>query len=97
MLSRRIDITKKKEEPFQKHYMVQFSFQQKCKHECWKTFFQVVKETVIEKNHKYHKVFNKNNTKVTYNCMDNMTKIINFHNKYYASKKDQTNQNLCNC
>ena len=29
--------------------------------------------------------------------MDNMTKIINSHNKYVASKKVQTNQNLCNC
>ena len=29
--------------------------------------------------------------------MDNMTKIINSHNKYVASKKVQANQNLCNC
>ena len=29
--------------------------------------------------------------------MDNMKKIINPHNKYVASKKDQANQNLCNC
>ena len=29
--------------------------------------------------------------------MDNMTKIINFHDKYVASKKDQANQCLCNC
>ena len=29
--------------------------------------------------------------------MDNMKKIINSHNKYVASKKDQVNQNLCNC
>ena len=28
--------------------------------------------------------------------MDNMTKIINSHNKYVASKKVQANQNLCN-
>ena len=29
--------------------------------------------------------------------MDNMTKLINSHNKYVTSKKDQANQNLCNC
>ena len=29
--------------------------------------------------------------------MDNITKIINSHNKYVASKKDRANQNLCNC
>ena len=47
------------------------------------------------KNRKYHNK-NKNNTKVSYSCMDNMTKIRNFHNKYVASKKDQKSQNLCN-
>ena len=57
---------------------------------------QTAKET-LRKNHKYHEVFNKNNIKVCYSCMDNMTKIINSHNKYVASKKDQTNQNLCSC
>ena len=29
--------------------------------------------------------------------MENMTKIINSHNKSLASKKDQANKNLCNC
>ena len=48
------------------------------------------------KNHKHHKIFNKNNMKVSYSCMENMKKIINSH-KYVASKKNQVNQNLCNC
>ena len=42
-------------------------------------------------------IFNKNNIKVSYSCMDNMTIIINSHSKYVASKKVQANQNLCNC
>ena len=46
---------------------------------------------------KYHKIFNKNTMKVSYSCMDNMIKIINSHSKYVASKKNQANQNLCNC
>ena len=29
--------------------------------------------------------------------MDNLTKIKNSDNKYVAYKKDQANQNLCNC
>ena len=29
--------------------------------------------------------------------MNNMTKLINSHSKYITSKKDQANQNLCNC
>ena len=35
--------------------------------------------------------------KVSYSCMDNMKKVINSHSKYVAPKKDQVNQNLCNC
>ena len=29
--------------------------------------------------------------------MDKITKIINFHNKFIASKKNHANQNLGNC
>ena len=32
-------------------------------------------------NHKFHKIFNKNNLKVSYSCMPNMNSIINAHNK----------------
>ena len=59
-------------------------------------FSEIAKET-LRRNHRYNKIFNKNNMKVSYSCMDNMTKIINYHNKYVASKKDQGNQNFCNC
>ena len=39
-----------------------------------------------------YKVFNKNNIKVSYGCMDNMTKIINSHKKYVSSKRDEANE-----
>ena len=29
--------------------------------------------------------------------MDDMKKIINAHNNYVASKKNQVNEDLCNC
>ena len=61
-----------------------------------KYFFKLLKKH-FGKNCKYHKIFNKNNIKVSYSCMDNMAKIINSHNKYVASKKVQANQNLCSC
>ena len=49
ILSRGNGIIKKKEEPFHKHHMVQSSFKQKCESECWKTFFQIIKETLPRK------------------------------------------------
>jgi len=33
------------------------------------------------RHHKFHKLFNKNNVKVSYSCMPNMKNIINMHNK----------------
>ena len=32
-------------------------------------------------NHKYRKIFNKNNVKISYSCMANIKSIINMHNK----------------
>ena len=61
------------------------------------SIFQMKPKKYFQKNHKYHNIFNKNNMKVSYSCMDNRIKIINSHNKYVASKKDQANQNLFNC
>ena len=61
-----------------------------------KHFFKLLKKH-FGKNHKYHKIFNENNIKVSYSCMNNTTKIINSHNKYVASKNIQANQNLRNC
>ena len=58
-------------------------------------FFKLLKRH-FGKNYKYHKIFDENDIKVSYICMDNMTKIVNTHNKCVASKKDQANQNLCN-
>ena len=35
----------------------------------------------FSRNHKYHKIFNRNNVKVSYSCMDNMRNIISSHKK----------------
>ena len=56
-----------------------------------KQFFKLLKKH-FGKNHKYQKIFNEMNIKVSYSYMDNMKKIINSHNKYVTSKKDQVNQ-----
>ena len=50
------------------------------------------------KTHRYHKIFNKNNVKISYCSMDNMKKIINSHNKKVLSETtDVNNTILCNC
>ena len=38
-------------------------------------------------NHKYHKVFNKNNVKIIYSSMENIKSIINIHNKEVITEK----------
>ena len=72
------------------------TFSRNVKTNVGKHFFKLLKKH-FGKNHKYQKIFNKNTIKVSYSCMDNMKKVINYHNKYVASKKDQVNQNLSNC
>ena len=47
--------------------MVQSSFYQKCKNQCWKHLFKLLKKH-------YHKIFDKNSVNVSWSCMDNMTK-----------------------
>ena len=49
------------------------------------------------RNHKYHKIFNRNNVKTSYSCMDNMTNIISSHNKKIPNSYNETNGKTCNC
>ena len=55
---------------------------------------------IIEKNFpkgsKLHKIFNKNNVKISYSCMDNMERIIDAHNKKILQKTTLAADN-CNC
>ena len=39
--------------------------------------------------HKFHKIFNKNNVKVSYSCMANMKSIISSHNKTILTPNEQ--------
>ena len=33
------------------------------------------------RNHKYHKIFNRNNVKISYSCIDNIKNVISSHKK----------------
>ena len=57
-------------------------------------FFKLVKKNFSK--HRYHKIFNKNNIKVSYSCMDNMEKLVKKHNNNLLRKNDTNKQN-CNC
>ena len=50
------------------------------------------------RHHKFYKLFNKNNVKVSYSCMPNMKSIINGHNKKIINPQPLTNEERkCNC
>ena len=80
------------EELFQKHHMVQSSFQQNLKTNVAKHFFKLLKKH-FGKSHKYHKIFNKNNIKGSRIERSTQSYVVV---QYVASKKDKANQNLCN-
>ena len=49
------------------------------------------------KGSKLHKLFYKNNVKVSYSCMNNMNAIIKSHNQKISKNSSQTQKRNCNC
>jgi hypothetical protein len=48
--------------------------------------------------HKYRKIFNKSNLRLSYSCTSNVKTIISNHNKKILSKpEEQVEERLCNC
>ena len=50
-------------------------------------YFLLLIQKYFPNNHKYHKIFNKNNVKISYNCIANIKSIINMHNKEVITEK----------
>ena len=48
------------------------------------------------KNHTFNKIFNKNNVKMSYSCMQNIKAIINNHNINILHQNKEI-KNKCNC
>ena len=59
-------------------------------------FINLVKKH-FPKQHRFHKIFNKNNVKVSYSCMPNMKSIINKHNKKIDTPPRENIERTCNC
>ena len=50
-------------------------------------YFLLLTQKHFPNNHKYHKIFNKNNEKISYSCMANIKSVINMHNKEVITGK----------
>ena len=63
-----------------------------------KKFLSIV-ERCFPQNHKFRKIFNRNNLKVSYSCLPNMASIISAHNKKILSEteKSSNERKTCNC
>ena len=63
-----------------------------------KIFLSLVKKH-FPAHHKLHKLFNRNNIKVSYSCMDSIEKVINDHNSAILRSRTPKDKNTkkCNC
>ena len=61
-----------------------------------KQFLKLV-DKHFPKESKLHKVFNRNNLKVSYSCMPNIASIIAQHNKSMLNERNQDYERTCNC
>lgn len=56
---------------------------------------------IVDKNfpkkHRLHKLFNRNNLKVSYSCLPNMSSVISSHNKKILTTDTTPNDISCNC
>ena len=48
-------------------------------------------------DHKFHKIFNRNNIKVSYSCMPNIKSAINSHNRKILHSPVDNQSRTCNC
>ena len=49
------------------------------------------------KHHRYHKLFNRNNVKCSYSCMNNIASIISSHNANVLAPAPEQASRTCNC
>lgn len=61
-----------------------------------KLFLNIVDKN-FPKKHRLHKLFNRNNLKVSYSCLPNIASVISSHNKKVLADTTKTTTALCNC
>ena len=87
-----VNTTKKKS--IYEHSMFNLPFSSNVETNKARKFLKLVKKHFSK--HRYHKIFNNNNIKVSYSCMDNMAKLVKKHSDNLLRKNDTNRQN-CNC
>ena len=61
------------------------------------TYFNNLVKKHFPPSHKFGKLFNKNNLKISYSCMPNIMSVINAHNKKIIANPSTTTEKMCNC
>ena len=61
-----------------------------------KTFLKLI-DKHFPKTNKFHKIFNRNNVKVSYSCLPNFANMIKSHNNRILSEEKTQDQRKCNC
>ena len=51
----------------------------------------------VPRHHKYYKLFNRNNIKLSYSCMPNMNNVIRKHNSKIINNPAPSTAKNCNC
>ena len=63
----------------------------------WKPTSIEICMTSTSRHHKYHKLFNRNNIKISYSCMPNMASVIPNHNTSLLKDPTPTYIKGCSC
>ena len=61
-----------------------------------KTFLKLIEKN-FPKTNKFHKIFNRNNVKVSYSCLPNFANMIKLYNNRILSEEKTQDQPKCNC
>ena len=62
----------------------------------WRIFLHLLDKN-FGRNFKYHKIFNRNNVKISYSCMDNIRNIISSRKKGITHFYNEIHGKTCNC
>ena len=60
-------------------------------------YFLNLPDKHFPQDHKFHKIFNRNNIKVSYSCMSNIKSAINSHNRKILQSPVNNQSRTCNC
>ena len=64
---------------------------------CFNTIFMRLFDKHFPHHHKYYKLFNRNNIKLSYSCMPNMNNVIRKHNSKIMINPAPSTTKTCNC